>query len=171
MAFDGAGTYTQPADTAAVVRNTISPSAFNTLIADIAAALSKMICKDGQSTPTANIPLGGNKITGLGNATALTDAMNLLNFVNQAGIYCAVGGTVDVITLTPTPAWTSYAAGRMVTFLASGANTGAVTVNVSGLGAVALVKNGTTALGAGDIPAAGALVIAVHNGTQFTTKI
>lgn len=172
MSFDGSGTYTPPADTAAVSKNFISSSAFNTLINDIAAALTKMICKDGQSTPTANIPLGGNKLTGVGAATALTDAATMTNIVNQNGVFGTAGGTVDVITVTPSPAWTAYATGQMIVFLATGANTGAVTVNVSGLGARSLVKNGTTALAAGDIPAAGALVIAVYtSGNQFTTKI
>ena len=171
MSFDGSGTYTPPTGTAAVERNLISTSAFNTLIQDIASALTKMICKDGQSTPSANIPLGGNKLTGVGAGTAITDAATITNHVNQTGVYCAVGGTVDAITLAPTPAWTAYTQGQMVLFLASGANTGAVTLNVSGLGAIALQKNGTTALAAGDIPAAGALVIAVYSGAQFRTKI
>ncbi len=171
MPFDGAGTYSQPAGTAAVTKNLISTSAFNTLITDIAAALSKMICKDGQSTPSADIPFGGNKITNVGAGTALTDAATLTNQVNQSGAYCTVGGTEDAIVLTPTPAWTAYVTGQMVLFLASGANTGAVTLNVSGLGPRALVKNGTTALVAGDIPAAGAVVLAVYTGSQFVTVV
>lgn len=173
MSFDGAGSYSQPANTAAVPNNIISPAAFNTLIADIAAALSKMICKDGQSTPSANIPFGGNRITNVGNATALTDAATLDNVIKGTGVFCVVGGSVDVVTLTPTPAWTAYAAGQMVLFFASGANTGSVTLNVSGLGAITVKKNGTASnLAGGDIPAAGALVLAVyHTSGVFVTKV
>lgn len=171
MSFDGAGTYVPPSGTAAVAQNLISSAAYNTLINDIATALSLMIAKDGQSTPTANIPFGGFRLTNVGNAAALTDAANVTTIVNQAGVYAVAGGTVDVITLTPTPAWTSYTAGQMVVFLASGANTGAVTLNVSGLGAVALQKNGSSAMAGGDIPAAGALVIAVYSGSVFKTKV
>jgi signal transduction histidine kinase len=74
------------------------------------------------------------------------------------GVYVAtVGGTADVITLTPSPAITSYTAGKKFSFIASGANTTNVTVNVSGLGARAITKNGATALVAGDITS-GALI-------------
>jgi hypothetical protein len=76
------------------------------------------------------------------------------------------GGTADVITLTPSVAWTSYVTGRSLAFISSGANTGAVTLNVSSLGARAVTKNGATALAAGDIPS-GATVSVVYDGTQF----
>lgn len=46
----------------------------NQLNSDLAAGLTNTICKDGQSTPTANIKMGNFKITGLGNGTASTDA-------------------------------------------------------------------------------------------------
>jgi hypothetical protein len=40
-------------------------------------ALTASLARDGQTTPTANIPLGGFRITGLGNATSATDAAAL----------------------------------------------------------------------------------------------
>ena len=86
---------------------------------------------------------------------------------DNTDIYVAtVGGTVDVITLTPTTPLAAYAAGQKLYFIASGANTTNVTVNVSGLGAKALTKNGTTALVAGDIPS-GALIGIQYDGTRF----
>lgn len=42
----------------------------------IADALSTAIYRDGQSTVSANIPFNNKKITGLGDATAATDALN-----------------------------------------------------------------------------------------------
>lgn len=42
----------------------------------IATGLSNVICKDGQTTVTANIPFNNRKITGLGDATAAADALN-----------------------------------------------------------------------------------------------
>jgi hypothetical protein len=77
-----------------------------------------------------------------------------------------VGGTADAITLTPIPPATAYAAGQTFRFVASGANTGAVTVNVSSLGVKAVTKNGTTALVAGDIPS-GTMVQITYDGTRF----
>lgn len=129
--------------------------------------MSTAICKDGQTTITANIPFGGNKITGLGAGTARTDAASLATIQDGTGVYVGtVGGTADVITLTPSPAITAYAAGQTFRFIASGANTTNVTVNVSGLGAKAITKNGTDALVAGDIPS-GSLVEISYDGTRF----
>jgi len=86
---------------------------------------------------------------------------------NSAHTYTGtVGGTADVITLTPDPAWTAYAAGQQIWWITSGANTTNVTVNVSSLGAKALTKNGTTALVANDLPS-GALVGARYDGTRL----
>ena len=42
---------------------------------DIASGLSNCITRDGQSPPTAAIPMGSQKITGLANGTVATDAM------------------------------------------------------------------------------------------------
>lgn len=42
----------------------------------IAAGLSNAICKDGQTTITADIPFNNHKLTGLGDASAAADAMN-----------------------------------------------------------------------------------------------
>lgn len=77
-----------------------------------------------------------------------------------------VGGTADAITLTPSPAITAYKTGQSFWWIASGANTGAVTVNISGLGAKAITKFGTTALAANDI-LSGSLIGAKYDGTQF----
>lgn len=164
------GTYTVPEGSAAVPKNTISSAVWNALLADLATALSACLLKDGSQTVTANIPMASFKLTGLGVGTAYTDSCTVGQQLGMAGIYCTVGGTVDVITLTPTVAWTSYAAGQAVMFHAAGANTTNVTLNVSGLGAKALTKNGTTALSGSDIPS-GSLVVAVYDGTRFVMKV
>jgi hypothetical protein len=49
----------------AVAGTLISAAVFNAFTADVASALSTAIYKDGQQTVTANIPMGGYKITGL----------------------------------------------------------------------------------------------------------
>lgn len=78
MAFDGAGTfsriYSWVSDKNAGTK--ITASRIDAEDDAFATGLSNCICKDGQSTPTANIPMGGFKITGLGNASAGTDALN-----------------------------------------------------------------------------------------------
>lgn len=168
MPFNGSGAFTAPgADFPAVANTLIESAKFNNVVNDIATGLTTCITKDGQTTVTANIPLGGNKITGLAAATARTDAASIATIQDATGVYVGtVGGTADVITLTPSPAITAYAAGQFFSFIASGANTTNVTVAISGLAAKAITKDGSTALVAGDI-ASGALVGIRYDGTQF----
>ncbi|MFU0504000.1 hypothetical protein [Pseudaminobacter sp. NGMCC 1.201702] len=66
----------------------------------------------------------------------------------------AVGGAVDALTLTPVPPLTSYTDYEVATFESLANNTGAATLNVSGVGAKALRKmqaGADVALEAGDI--------------------
>ena len=65
MSYQGNGTFLiSTAGQPVVTGTTISSTAFNALTADLATGLSTALTKDGQTTPTANIPLGGYKITG-----------------------------------------------------------------------------------------------------------
>lgn len=87
MAFNGAGTFLINTSGQPVVNGTaIDPTVFNALTADLATGLSTCITKDGQTTPTANIPMGGYKITGLGLGTATTDAARMDNANNALGV-------------------------------------------------------------------------------------
>lgn len=168
MPRNGSGVYTPPSPEYPAVAGTLIVAATrNTLDADIATALTQSVAANGETPITANIPMAGFKLTGLGNGTSRTDAANVGQLVEQKGIYVAtVGGTVDVITLTPAPSIGAYAAGQRFSFIAAGANTGAVTVNVSSVGAKNLQKRGSNALVAGDIPS-GALVTMEYDGTRF----
>lgn len=165
---DSSGNFTVDTDGTPVVDQTeIDPSMFNSLLAELEAALSNRICKDGQTTITQNIPMNNKKLTDLAAGSAATESCNLQNILLNTGKYAGTaGGTVDAITLTPLPAWTSYSAGMDIYFIASGANTGAVTANISGLGDKAVTKNGATALSAGDIPSAG-MIHLVYDGTRL----
>ena len=165
---DSSGTFTVDTDGTPVVDQTeIDPNMFNALLAELEAALSNRICKDGQTTITQNLPMNSKKLTGLLAGSALTDSCSLQNLIQNTGKYAGtVGGTVDAITLTPSPAWTSYVAGMDIYFIAAGANTGATTANVSGLGNKAVTKNGATALSAGDIPSGGVIHL-FYDGTRL----
>jgi hypothetical protein len=150
----------------------ISSTVFNALTADLATGLSTCVLKDGTQTITDNIPLSTFKFTGVGDATARTQYTSFGQIQDGSLTYVStVGGTADVITLAPSIAITAYAAGQSFEWVASGANTTNVTINVSAVGAKALTKNGTSALVAGDIPS-GSLIRATYDGTQFQiTKI
>lgn len=166
MARNGSGTYSLPAGNPVVTGTTISSTWANNTLSDIATALTNSIAKDGQTTPTANLPMGNFKLTGLGSGSADTDSANLGQIQAQAYIYLnSVSGT-DTITASTSPVTTSYAAGQTFRFVAAGANTGAVTLNVNSLGAKSLTKNGATPLSAGDL-VSGAVYQVTYDGTQF----
>ena len=78
----------------------------------------------------------------------------------------SVGGTADAITLTCLPTVSALAAGQRYLFKYTAAgNSGAVTLNVDGLGATAL-RYKDVALVSGDI-ATNDWVLAVYDGTRF----
>src|SRR6185295_11200080 len=150
-----------------VTGTVISSTTFNALTAELATGLSTCILKDGTQTLTANIPMSSFKLTGLASGSARTDSINVGQVQDAFGMYVGtVGGTADVITLTPSPAITAYAAGQRWSFIASGANTTNVTVAISGLAARALTKFGSTALVANNI-LSGSLVTIQDDGTRL----
>jgi hypothetical protein len=123
------------------------------------------LTKDGQTTPTANIPMGTFKITGLGAGSAATDAAQYGQLQAGATTVATVSGT-DTLTGTLAPAIAAYATGNLFSFVAANTNTGATTINLNSLGAKSITKSGTTALVAGDI-VSGKVCLIEYDGTQF----
>lgn len=81
-------------------------------------------------------------------------------------VWCGTaGGTANALTLVLSPAVAAYVAGQRFLFIAAAANTGAVTVAVSGLSAKA-VQNAGAALVSGNIVAGRAYSI-VYTGSAF----
>lgn len=132
---------------------------------DFALGITNSIAKDGQTTPTANLTMGGFKLLAVGAATLRTDAIRTSHLQdNDLTAFTATG--TDTYAITPVPAVTSYTTYQAWYVLFTNANTGAATINVSGLGAKAITKNGTTALASGDIPA-GSVRQVMYDGTRF----
>ena len=132
-----------------------------------ATGLSNCITKDGQTTPTANLPMGTYKHTGVGNASARDQYVSAGQLQDGGIVYVStVGGTGDAITLTPSPAITAYAAGQCFRFQAGATCTTAVTVNVSGVGAKDVKSPVGAALTAGNI-VSGDVYEIHYNGTEF----
>jgi hypothetical protein len=166
MSYNGSGTFVINSTGQPVVTGTIiSSTAFNALTADLATGLTTAMTKDGQTTATGNIPMGSFKFTGLGAGSAASDSANIGQVQNSFGSFLTVAGT-DTITASVSPALTAYTAGQMFAFVAANTNTGAVTINISSLGAKSITKNGTTALVASDLTA-NYLFVIVYDGTQF----
>ena len=166
MSYNGSGTFQINTTGQPVVAGTvISSTAFNALTSDLATGLSTAITKDGQTTVTANIPLAGFKITGLGAATVGTDAVQYGQIQSNTDKLVTVSGT-DTLTGSVTPALTAYAAGNLFSFVVANTNTGAVTINIDGVGSKAITRTGSTALVAGDM-VAGQVALIEYDGTRF----
>jgi len=166
MARDGSGNHSLPYPNF-IAGATILDTEVDANNADISAALTASIAKDGQTTPTANLPMGGYKHTGVAASANRTDYVRVTEYQDRTHDWPTVGGTADVITLTYSPtSTTAYAAGQKIRFKASGANTTNVTVNRDSLGAKALKSATGGALSANDITS-GAIVEATYDGTDF----
>jgi len=79
--------------------------------------------------------------------------------------YGVATGT-NTLVATPSPALTALKAGVSLRFKNTTANTGASTLNVNGLGAKPVVKNGGVALSSGTLKAGGVYTVA-YDGTSF----
>ena len=169
MARDGSGTYALPA-TMAVSGAVASSVTVNSIMNDIAQALTDSINKDGTKAFGAAQSMGGNRLTSLGAATALTDAAQYSQLqkgnVSRA---ITVAGTVDAITLAFNPTITSLTTGQVIRWRSGGANTIAgATINVDSIGAVTVKKNpGAVDLAIGDLGVAGTENEATYNGTNW----
>lgn len=136
---------------------------------DIADGLTACLTKNGTSTPTANIPMGGFVLTGLGSATAITQSPSAAQIINTSLNYGGTSaGSSDAYTISLPVAPASYVTGMTVTFKADRNNTStSPTINVNGLGAKNMrQKDGATTLLADDI-IAGQIVFLQYNGTHF----
>ena len=93
---------------------------------------------------------------------------DLGGFVSQDGasIYAADAGASDSYSITLSPAPASLTTGMHVFFKANTANTGAATLNVNGLGAVAIKKYKDVDVQTGDIKA-GQLCLLEYDGTNW----
>ena len=161
MAFNGAGTFVIDTSGQPVVTGTtISSTVFNALTADIATGLSTVVCKDGQTTPTANLPMGNYKHTGASNATTagqylvygqnitgasanFTGSANITGSANVSGSASITGNvTGGNLTTAGVVTATGNLSGSNLT-LTSGFING---VNTSAAGAM-LTGNGTALVG------------------------
>lgn len=167
MPRNGSGTYSLPLS-AVVPDTTILASWANTSLDDVALALTNSLAKNGETNPTANLPMNNFAHTGVAAATARTQYARAAEVIDGLLTRCTgVGGTANAITMAGPLSTSVYVEGQRFSFtMGAGANTGAVTVNINGIGAKSLVKQGATALVAGDLPA-NARILMEYDGTNF----
>jgi hypothetical protein len=85
-------------------------------MSDIATAITQSLAVDGQTVPTASLPMGGFKLTGLGLGSSLTDSANFGQTINMpAAVTLASAATVNIgaalssnITISGTTAITAF---------------------------------------------------------------
>lgn len=107
-----------------------------------------------------NWPAGTKSISSVADA-------DLMRF-GAAGAIPTATGTANAITVSYNPPLRARRAGMYGSFLASAANTGAVTLNIDGTGALALNRgDGTVAMIGGEIAGASALVNWTFDGTRY----
>lgn len=176
MAWDGSGNFsrtngdktgstTWQLDQAANIK--IKADRHDTHDQDLANGINNCLTKDGQNTPTADMPMGGRKHTNVSDGSARNHYATLGQVQDGGGIWGGTAtGTADAITISVNPSPSAYTAGQIFRFLPSAANTGAVTLNVSGVGVTAVKKGGGLDLAAGDLKS-GKQVAVCFDGTEF----
>lgn len=113
MSFNGSGVFVINSSGQPVSANTlIEASVFNAFTADVATGLSTCLAKDGQSTVTANLPMSGFRLTGLGAGSAnghslryeqlfSTSAITMLGAMDWVkGADIASAATINLTTAT-----------------------------------------------------------------------
>jgi len=142
MSRNGSGTYTLPAGNPVVTGTTISSTWANNTLTDIATALTGSLASDGQTTATGNLKMGANRITGLADGIASTDAATVNQIPSGALFLLKASNLSDVANATTSR--TNLVAAK------SGANsditsitglTTPLTVAQGGIGAATLTAN------------------------------
>ena len=183
MAFDGSGRYShtdghrtgltvwQQAFAAGVNPN--APD-FDRYGLEIARALELTRLRDGQNSPTRDLPMANKKHLNCAEATEDNQYATLgqVNAASGGGFIASanVGGTANAISLTVSPSPPTYDVGKGYTFIAEHTNTGAVTLAEGSKAATAMRRSDGAAFEGGEIEA-GTLIRAVYDGTQFRTNI
>jgi hypothetical protein len=82
---NGAGQYTAPTSSFNPAINGVLATAgdWSLLLADIVAALTQSVSRDGQSPMTGNLPMGNNKVTGLAPGTGTGEALAFQQLFSQ----------------------------------------------------------------------------------------
>lgn len=88
MARNGSGTYSLPVNSWNPSVNAVSATAadWQSLINDVATALTASVAADGQTPMTGNLAMGGNKLTGLAAGTAAGNSLRYEQFFGSSGL-------------------------------------------------------------------------------------
>lgn len=134
---------------------------------NFAAGINACLKKDGGNAATGNLPMGGFRHTGVGNASARSHYATVDQVQDGEYIYGGTtGGVANAYTCTLAPAITALVAGMRFTVKVHDGNTGATTINPNSIGVTDIKKGGGTALSSGDMPTNGFADL-MFDGTDF----
>lgn len=152
MPRNGSGLYQLPSGINPVVTQTLITSGWaNTTLNDVASALTASIARDGQTIPTANLPMGNFRHTGVGEPTA-RDQYITLGYVQDGKDLRLTSVTgVNSISANLLGLVAPIQIGTLAQLIPAANNTGPVTLNVNGIGAVPVVSTLGNALGTGNL--------------------
>lgn len=166
MPDNGAGTYTLP-QSSFVSQTTISSSAVNSNFSDIAAGLNGRLTRNGESAPSANLPMAGFRHTGVGDAASRTSYAAAGQVQDSALVWGGTStGSANAQEITLSPGIGAYVAGQRFAFLVGFTNTNTPTLAVSGLAAKTIVRRDGSAVAPSELTV-GDLCEVVYDGTNF----
>ena len=111
MSRNGSGTYNLPVGNPVVTGTTITSNWGNTTMSDIATAITGSVAADGQTPITGNLQMGGNKVTGMADGTATTDAATV---AQVAAVNSVMTGTIQMWPTASAPTGYLLCAGSAV---------------------------------------------------------
>ena len=156
MARNGSGTFSSTVNfTTEAASPPIEISKLDTAFTDVGGEITNSIAADGQTNPTADLPMNGFNHTGVDNAAARDQYASAADVQDQDLVYFVDSGAADAYVITPSPSVGAYEEGQKLVFRATNANTGASTLNANGLGAIAIQTPDGQALSSGAIVAGG----------------
>lgn len=168
MAYNGSGIFQRinnwVADAAAAIN--ITDTRMDAEMDGFATGLSTCVTKDGQTIPTANLPMGGFRHTNVGNSSSRTSYPSTAQLQDGTLTYGVDTGIVNAYLVSLSPAPTAYVAGMDVFVKILNTNTAASTINVDSLGAKSITLSNGSALSLGEL-VAGQVAYLKYNGTNF----
>jgi hypothetical protein len=69
---------------------------------DVASAMTLCLTRNGQNSPTANIPMAGYKLTNVGAAASAEDYLRVKEFIRDIPIYARDSGNVNTVRVSVT---------------------------------------------------------------------
>jgi hypothetical protein len=180
MPWNGSGVWSAPSlpgsFNPALVGQQATATDWNTFLSALsgAAGLSNAICRDGQSTITANLPMSGFRHTNVGAAQAVNQYGVVGDIINTGYVYGDDVGAADAyeITLSPVPA--AYVKGQVFRTIIAHANaTTTPTFKVTGLdpGTIENTDGGTIPTGLLKAGASAAVQVSDVSGSTPTFQL